>query len=138
MPQAFLGSNPGTSVRDVLEVELHESTVSGDVAVSGNWKEVNFPMTVAVLLELGAIAAGVTGLDIEVVGADDTAALNQVSYGRFAAINGTNDDEDRVLTVDVYKPFMGVIIDYTGSGDAVVDTIAVIPKDYRQGNTRTA
>ncbi len=136
MSQAFLGVNPGTDIRDTLEPELHSSTVTADVTVV--WVQVNFPATVAVLVELGAIAAGVTGLDIEVVGADDASATNQVSYGRFAVINGTNDDEDRVLTVDVFKPFMGVIIDYTGTGNAVVDTIAVIPKDFHQGNLRTA
>ncbi len=136
MPQGFLGVNPGTTVRDALEPELHSSTVSADVTVV--WVQVNFPATVAVLLELGAIVAGVTGLDIEVLGADDAAALNQVSYGRFAPIDGTNDDEDRVLTVDVFKPFMGVTIDHTGTGDAIVDTISVVPKDYWQANLRTA
>ena len=68
---------------------------------------------------------------------DDGAALNQVSYGRFAVIDGTNDDEDRVLTVDVFKAFMGVIIDHTGTGNAAVE-VNVIPKDYNQGNLRTA
>ena len=135
MPQAFLGVNPGTTVRDTLEPELHNSTVTADVAVA--WVEVNFPCTVAVLVELGVIDVGVTGLDIEVVGADDGAALNQVSYGRFAVIDGTNDDEDRVLTVDVFKAFMGVIIDHTGTGNAAVE-VNVIPKDYNQGNLRTA
>ncbi len=135
MPQAFLGVNPGTTVRDALEPELHNSTVTADVTVV--WVQVNFPATVAVLAELGVIDAGVTGLDIEVVGADDAAALNQVSYGRFAVIDGTNDDEDRYLTVDVFKPFMGVIIDHTGTGNAALE-VNVIPKDHFQGNLRTA
>ena len=135
MPQGFLGVNPGTTIRDFIEPELHNSTVTADVTVV--WVQVNFPATVAVLAELGVIDVGVTGLDIEVLGADDASATNQVSYGRFAPIAGTNDDEDRVLTVDVFKPFMGVTIDHTGAGNAAV-VVGVVPKDYWQGNLRTA
>ncbi len=136
MPQGFLGVNPGTQIEDALEPVLHASTVTADVTVV--WVAVNFPATVVVVAELGTIVAGVTALDIEVEGADDASATNLVSYGRFGPINGTDDaDTDRVLTVDVFKPYLGVTIDHTGTGDAPVK-IVVRPKDWRQGNTRTA
>lgn len=136
MAQAFLGANPGTTVKDVLEPELLDDTVSADISTP-TWVEVNFPACVAVVAELGAIDAGVTGLDIEVVGADDDSGTNQVSYGRFAAIDGDSDNQERVLLADVFKPFMAVLVDHTGTGDAAV-RVVLRPKDYWQGNTRTA
>jgi len=136
MAQAFLGANPGTTVKDTLEPELFDGTVSADVS-SATWVEVNFPACVAVVAELGAIDAGVTGLDIEVIGADDKQGTNQVSYGRFAAIDGSDDNQERVLVADVFKPYMAVLVDHSGSGSAAV-RVVVRPKDYWQGNTRTA
>ncbi len=136
MPQAFLGANPGTTVEDFLEPELYDAVATADVTVT--WVQVNFPCDVAVVAELGTIVVGVTGLDIEVVGADDASATNLVSYGRFAPINGTDDaDTERVLVAAVFKPFLGVTIDHTGTGNAPVKVV-VRPKDFWQGNTRTA
>ncbi len=135
MPQAFLGANPGTTVEDALEPELYDATATGDVTVT--WVAVNFPATVCVVATLGTVGASVTGADIEVVGADDTSATNIVSYGRFAPIDEADDDQVRVLTVDVFKPFMGITLDHTGTGDVPVK-IVVRPKDWQLGNTRTA
>jgi hypothetical protein len=137
MPQAYLGANPGTTIEDALEPELlDDASVSADVTVT--WVAVNFPATVVVVTTLGTIAAGVTNFEIEVEGADDTSATNLVSYGRFAPIDGSDDDETRVLTVDVFKPYMGVTIDYEGTGAVEDVKIVVRPKDWQQGNTRTA
>lgn len=136
MAQSFLGANPGTTVKDALEPELLDTTVSADVS-SVTWVEVNFPMEVVAVAELGAIDAGVTGLDIEVVGADDNSGTNQVSYGKFDSITGSDDNEERVLAVSAFKRYMGVLVDHTGSGNAVV-RVVLRPKDYWRGNTRTA
>lgn len=136
MSQAFLGANPGTVVQDALEPELLDATVSADIT-SVTWVEVNFPGCVAVVAELGAIADTVTGLDIEVVGADDDSGTNQVSFGRFSAIDGADDGQARVLVVEAYKPYMGVLVDYTGSGNAPV-RVVLRPKEWWLGNTRTA
>jgi hypothetical protein len=135
MPQGPLISNPGTNVKDALEPVLHNSTITGDVTAT--WVEVNFPGHVVVVAELGTIDAGVTGLDIRVVGADDGSGTNQVELGRFAAITGASDNQVRTLAVRGWKRYMAVIVDHSGTGNAVTKVV-VRPKDWRQSNTATA
>ena len=113
-----------------------DATVSADVS-SVTWVEVNFPGRVVAVAELGAIDAGVTGLNIEVVGADDDSGTNQVSMGRFATIDGADDNQDRHLALAGWKRWMGVLVDHVGSGNAAV-RVVLRPQDDQVGNARTA
>src|SRR5690606_9909360 len=117
MAQSFLGPNPGTVVRDALAPELFDDAVQNDT-VDGDWVEVNFPGCVAVVAEIGTVDAG-AALDVEVQGADDPdGSGGVVSYGRFAAIDGDDDGQVRVLVADVYKPYMRVVATESGNAEA--------------------
>lgn len=136
MPQAFLGANPGTTVKDALEPELLDATINNETT-DGTPVQVNFPGRVIVVAEVGAIAA--TGaLDVEVQGADNQ-AFDQgvVSYGHFDTITDADDSDVRVLAVHAWKPWMRA----SGTNGVAVDAavrVVVRPGDWQVGDARTA
>ncbi len=137
MAQATRTPGPGTTIEDALAAELQAvGNVSGDV--TGSWVQVDRPAHVAVVATLGTIASGVTGVDIEVQGADDNSGTNTVSYGRFDTIGASDDDTTRYLEAVVHKSYMRVVIDHSGTGNASVGVkVHGIPHKGRS-NTRTA
>lgn len=137
MAQATRTPGPGITIEDALAAELQAvGNVSADVAAT--WVQVDRPSDATVVATLGAIASGVTGLDIEVLGADDNSGTNTVSYGHFDAITGSNDNETRYLDVTVYKSYMAVVIDHSGSGTASVGVKVHAIAHRGLSNTRTA
>ena len=136
MAQATRTTGPGTLIRDALAPVLK---ATGDVSAdeTGSWVQVDRPCEVQVILELGTIAAGVTGFDVEIQGADDSSGTNTVSYGRFATLTGADDNETRVLHASVYKPYMRSVIDHSGSG-ACGTTIKVRQPHDRKTDSTTA
>ena len=137
MAQATRTPGPGTTIEDANAAVLAAvADVSADVAVS--WVQVDRPCDVVVVATLAGVAAGVTGFDIEVVGADDSSGTNTVSYGHFDAIDGTSDNETRYLDVTSYKSYMGVIMDHTGTGACNVGVKVHAIPHLGRSNTRTA
>jgi hypothetical protein len=137
MPQAFLGANPGTSIQDSLEPVLMTAETVSNATTTGTWIQVNFPADLVAVLEVGSMAS-TAALEVEIQAADDTSATNLVSLGRFAAVGDTDDDQDRFLSVQVYKPFVRALATESATADAVVDKITLRPKEHVLGNTRTA
>lgn len=122
---------PGTLATDALAPELYDATVSADVAGS-TAVEVAWPAECRFKLVAGTIDAGVTGLDVEVQGSDDsTFASGVVSYGRFDSITGSDDADVRYLQARVYKRYCRVVVDHTGTGDAPITVTVVEPHDHR-------
>jgi len=137
MPQSFLGVNPGTTVKDALEPALMSAETVNNETTTGSWVEVNFPADLVAVMELGAQAASVD-LDVEIQGADDTSGTNLVSYGHFDSVDANDDNEDRFLSVQVYKPYVRAVAIEAGSADAVIDKVTLRPSSHWLGNTRTA
>lgn len=137
MPQAFLGANPGTQIKDASAPALLDNAdVTGDV--TGTAVAVNFPGRVAVLAELTAVNGTTVTLDLEVQGADDESFTeNVVSLGHFDSIAEGDEGETRVLTVHAWKPWMRVVATETNLTDTDI-TVTVVPADHLTGNTRSA
>ncbi len=137
MAQATRTPGPGTTIEDANAAVLAATAaVTADVAVT--WVQVDRPCDVAVVATLGVVDVGVTGFDIEVLGADDSSGTNPVSYGRFDTIAGAITAETRYLDVTAYKSYMGVIMDHTGSGDCNVGVKVHAIPHLGLSNTRTA
>jgi hypothetical protein len=134
MAQATRTTGPGTLIRDALAPVLK---ATGDVSAdeTGSWVQVDRPCDVQVIMELGTIAAGVTGFDVEIQGADDSSGTNTVSYGRFATLTGADDNETRVLHASVYKPYMRADMDHSGSGACGVTIKVRQPHDRKTDGT---
>jgi hypothetical protein len=136
MSQGFLGANPGTTVKDALEPELHDAAVVA--SVTGSWVEVNFPMEVVAVAEVGAVTGTGVTVDIEVQGADDASGTNLVSYGKFDTITESDDNEDRVLSISAFKRYVRVDIVAAGTSPSAAVRVVLRPKDWERGNTRSA
>lgn len=137
MPQAFLGSNPGTNIKDALEPELNDSTAE-TASDTGAWTEVNFPGEVVAVVDVGAVTGTSVTVDIEVEGADDDSGTNAVSLGKFDTITDASDDEVRILALRGWKRFMRADIVVAGTSPSAVVPVVLRPKDYLQGDGATA
>src|SRR5690606_8739731 len=126
MAQSSLTPGPGVPVRDALGPYLMgsasaEATIDGVAATAGDWKEVPWTSAVQVLLELGAIGADVSDIDIEIQAADAEDADGDpdaiVRLGRFGAFGPTDDNTSAVLEVASYHRYMRAVVNITESGD---------------------
>ena len=137
MPQAFLGSNPGTQIEDALAPSLMAAETVNNETTTGEWTEVNFPGKVAVVLDLGALAA-TKALTVRIEGADDDADSYLEVLGVFGPIDGDDDGQERVLLVAGWKRYMRAVAINSAAVDAVVTSVTVVPAEFHQSNTRTA
>lgn len=134
MAQATRTVGPGTLVRDANAPTLQATgNVSSDT--TGSWVQVDRPCDVQVVMDLGTIASGVTGFDVEVQGADDSSGTNTVSYGRFDTVGASDDDTTRVLHASVYKPYMRAVMDHSGTGNVGVTIKVRQPHDRKTDST---
>ncbi len=137
MPQAFLGSNPGTTIEDASEPELQDDTAV-TTSATGAWVEVNYAWDAVAVVDIGAVTGTSVLIDIEVQGADDAAALNLVSFGKFDTIDESSDGEKRVLHLGGLKAFMRVDVVVAGSTPSGVIPVHIRPAGHWQGNTISA
>ena len=139
MAQATRTVGPGTTIRDAKtasNVILAQGNVSADTTTASSSLQVDRPCMVNVELVVGTVAAGVTAFEVEIFGSDDSSGLtNVVSYGRFQDITNADDNTTRVLSAQVYKQYMHVVMDHSGTGNANVGVFVRTPHDRRTDST---
>jgi len=139
MAQATRTVGPGTTIRDAKtasNVILAQGNVSADTTTASSSLQVDRPCMVNLELVVGTVAAGVTAFEVEIFGSDDSSGLtNVVSYGRFQDITNADDNTTRVLSAQVYKQYMHVVMDHSGTGNANVGVFVRTPHDRRTDST---
>ena len=139
MAQATRTVGPGTTIRDAKtasNVILAQGNVSADTTTASSSLQVDRPCMVNLELVVGTVAAGVTAFEVEIFGSDDSSGLtNVVSYGRFQDITNADDNTTRVLSAQVYKQYMHVVMDHSGTGNANVGVFVRTPHDRRTDRT---
>jgi len=136
---------PGTLIRDANVIELFDgATLNAAGTTSGTVKQIESPGEVAFILATdGTISS--TGnsatLNVEVKGADNLAFdSGVVSYGRFAALSGTDDAQEsltRVLNAYVDKKYVRATVIVGGTSPVYTGaTLHVrLPHDRRTRST---
>jgi len=141
MTQQTLTPGPGSPItlhttHDFVLLVSAAITADEATTAGSGYVQVDRPGLVTAVLTTGAIGASAV-MDVEVWGADDTSGTNPVMYGRFNNLVTGDADSEFTLEANVYKPYMAVLLDYSGSG-SVVAGVTVETPCMNKSETRTA
>lgn len=132
MSQATLTPGVGNFVADALAPELLDGTALTATG-QGSWVEVDRPRIVAVHLETGTVTGTSVECEVTIESADDSSGTNSVDHGTFTSLSEADDDVDRFLVAEVWKPYMRASYVIAGTSPDVPVTVTVRDKDYHQG-----